>query len=313
LDKNTKISIVILTYNRCGLLDSLLTSIKEIKYASLECIVVDNHSIDTTKEMVAEKHQEIKFISTERNIGVGARNIGIERASGDIIICLDDDVFGINDQSIYKIIDKFKQYPTLGSLNFKIIDSDTGEQCNWVHHCERDKYSDKDIKTYEITEGAVAFKKDSLRKAGLYPNYFFISHEGPDLALRLIDNGYDVMYCGDIVVKHCHSNLGHKTWLNYYYDTRNQYWLAARNLPLVYAIKYLLRGQISTLVYSIRDGFFKYWIKAVVDGVMGLPRAFCDRKVVSRDTQNVIKAIDEMRPSIVYMIKERVFARGMRL
>jgi len=274
---------------------------------------VDNHSEDETERTVNDRHSECIYIRVEKNIGVGARNIGLKQARGDIIICLDDDVFGIDDSAVSKVIDIFSNNEKIGACNFKILDFYTGEQCNWIHHCEQKKYSSECFNTYEITEGAVAFRKKALVEAGFYPEYFFISHEGPDLAFRLINKGYDVIYTGDVVVRHCHSDIGRLSWLNYYYDTRNQYWLAVRNFPLLYALRYLIRGQISTLVYSIRDGFFRYWLKAVIDGLSGLPRAFADRKVVSKDARNVILTIDGMRPSLFHMIKNRVFKKDMRL
>lgn len=313
LEQNIPVSITILTYNRAEVLNNLLISLKAISYSNLEIIIIDNHSEDNTGKIVAEKYPEYVYMRTDRNIGVGARNIGLRRAQGDIIICLDDDVFGIDDSAIINLLEKFKSDPRIGAINFKVLDSYTGELCNWIHHCKKEDYHDKFFKTYEITEGAVAFKKKALESAGFYPEYFFISHEGLDLAIRLINKGYDVVYTGDVAVRHCHSKLGRKSWYSYYYNTRNQFWVAARNLPLFYALKYLLRGQISTLVYSIRDGFFKYWMKAVKDGILGLPQALADRKVVTEEARNVIIEIDKMRPSLLYMLKERVFRKEMRL
>lgn len=306
------VSIVILTHNRAELLDKLLSSFQGINENLLECIVVDNHSEDNTQEIVREKHPECVLLETDSNIGVGARNLGLREANGEIIICLDDDVFGIDAIAIKTISDFFNKEPSLGALNFKVIDYYSNIQCNWIHHCKMEEFSELTFRTYEITEGAVAFRKEALTISGYYPENFFISHEGFDLALRLIDNGFDVMYTSDIIVKHCHSNLGRKSWFRYYYDTRNQYWVAARNLPFFYALKYLLRGQISTLVYSIRDGFFKYWLKAVVDGIVGLSDVLSERKIVSERTRNVINEIDNYRPSLFYMIKKRLFRNEMR-
>ncbi len=307
------ISLVILTYNRADLLDKLLASIHMKNKDEFECIVVNNHSDDNTHQIVKKKHPECILLETEKNIGVEARNLGMKEAKGDIIICLDDDVFGITEETLSILTDIFNKNKLLGALNFKVIDHNTNRQCNWIHHCKVEEFSDLTFKTYEITEGAVAFRREALIISGYYPDKYFISHEGLDLALRLIDNGFEVMYTGDIIVRHCHSNLGRKSWFRYYYDTRNQYWLAARNLPLSFAIKYLIRGQISTLVYSIRDGFFKYWLKAVIDGIMGLPEALSERKIVSSRTRNVINEIDKHRPSFMYMVKKRLFNNDMRL
>lgn len=310
---NVSISIVILTYNRKELLEKLLYSLIALNKFDLEIIVVDNHSEDGTDKLLKESFIHCISIRTEKNIGAVARNLGIRRARGEIIICLDDDVFGIDIEAIYTLEKIFYNNPKFAAVNFKVLDYYSGEICNWVHHCKAEEYCERTFKTYEITEGAVAFRRLALDMTSLYPMYFFISHEGLDLAFRLMDKGFDIIYTGDIAVQHCHSNLGRKVWTTYYYDSRNQLWIAVRNLPLIYALKYLIRGLISTLIYSLRDGYFRYWLKAIKDGIVGFPLAWKDRKIVSRNTIDVIKKIDKMRPSVWYLIKNRLFHKGMRL
>ena len=128
-----------------------------------------------------------------------------------------------------------------------------------------------------------------------------------------MDRGYRVCYRGDLEVRHWHDSAGRHSWMTYYYDTRNQYWLAARNFPAGYAFRYLVRGQVSTCVYALRDGYLRYWLRAVRDGVAGLRTVRRDRKTVSPQTMAAIRAIDARRPSVAYMAGKRVFRRAMRL
>lgn len=307
------ISIAILTYNRGPLLKELLSGLSSLHYKPLEVIVVDNCSEDETPQIVSREFPNVIYERLSKNIGAAARNVGLKRAAGDIVITLDDDILGIHDEALLRISHHFAHSPQLGALNFKVIDYFTGEICNWVHHRDVEAYGEKEFCTYEITEGAVAFRRDGLAKAGYYPEHFFLSHEGPDLAFRLIDSGYDVVYTHEIAVQHKHSNLGRRNWLNYYYDTRNQLWVAARNLPLFYGLLYLSRGLASMLFYSIRDGYLLYWLRAVRDGVKGLDEALRARKVIREDTIKYIKQIDRFRPSVGYLMRERILKRGIRL
>ena len=209
------VSICILTYNRCSLLCSLLLSLSELKHEGLEIVIVDNHSTDHTQEMVAEQFGKMAYIRTQRNMGASARNLGLMRAQGEFVITLDDDVAGLTDDHIAYLQDLFRQRPQLGAVNFRILDPATGELSNWVHHCKAEDFSDKEFCTYEITEGAVAFRKAALEKSGYYAETFFLSHEGPDLAFRLMNSGYEVLYTGSVTVAHHHSSLGRQDWLNY--------------------------------------------------------------------------------------------------
>lgn len=315
VDKNdiVMVTISILTYNRISVLKKLLLELSELKYKSLEVIVVDNCSVDDTQPIVENEFQFVRYFRTLKNIGAEARNIGLKKANGDIIITLDDDISNITDEEIKKLVKIFKAYPQLGAINFKVINLFSENICNWVHHCDPLQYSESEFQTYEITEGAVAFNKKALKDTGYYPEGFFLSHEGPDLSFRLIDNGYDVIYSNAVTVLHSHSDLGRKSWLNYYYDTRNQLWLAVRHFPINHGFKYLLIGLSSMMVYSIRDGFLKYWLKGIYDGIRGIKNSYENRKVLKPETMAIIKHIDEKRPDFFHQIKEKLFNRGIRL
>jgi GT2 family glycosyltransferase len=302
----TKVSISILTHDRIAVLAPLVASLAAIDYQPLEIIVVDNHSQDATQSVIREKFPQVVYIRTDRNVGVAARNLGLEQASGGIVVTLDDDIAGFDGDSLARLVAAFDAHPDIGAINFKVLSSRTGKLCNWVHHCRPDVFSDAEFLTYELTEGAVAFRKEALKACGLYPDYFFLSHEGPDLAFRMINAGYRVIYSPDVTVIHSHSSIGRKNWMRYYYDTRNQFWVAARNYPLGYAMRYLARGVPSMFYYSLRDGFLWYWVKGVVDGIVGLKRAFADRTEINPAAMAIVRQIDRNRPSLSHLIRRRV-------
>jgi hypothetical protein len=306
------VSICVLTYNRSLLLRNLLSSLQSLQYDPLEIIVVDNHSEDATQAMITTQFRGIEYVRTDENIGAAARNIGLKKAAGEIIITLDDDITGIDDNCITNLVKLFANRLKLGAVNFRVVSQSTGRICNWVHHCETEKYCNKEFLTYEITEGAVAFRRAALEDSGYYPESFFLSYEGPDLAFRMIDCGYEVIYSSSVSVIHSQSNLGRKEWFNYYYDTRNQLWFVARNLPFFYGMKHLLRGIPSMLLYSIRGGFFLYWARGMIDGIVGMKDGLSNRNVIKKRTMKIIKSIDSNRPSIGYMLKKKLFQRNFR-
>ena len=87
----------------CNLLDQLIS----LQYQPLEIIVIDNHSTDNTETMVKERYPSVNHVRTEKNIGVLARNIGMEQAKGDIIITIDDDILNLLDEHLLNIISIF--------------------------------------------------------------------------------------------------------------------------------------------------------------------------------------------------------------
>lgn len=98
-----KLSIIICTFNRAEqleqLLDDLTTQYKRLKYddaKEIEVILVDNNSFDNTGEVayrfIENTGISIKFF-TEKKLGLCAsRNLGITKASGDLLAFIHDDV-----------------------------------------------------------------------------------------------------------------------------------------------------------------------------------------------------------------------------
>lgn len=307
------ISISILTYNRINYLKDLLLSLRRLRYSNLEIIVIDNCSQDDTQKIVTNEFSDVLYYRINKNIGVAARNIGISKSSGDIVITLDDDITGLNDIFISKLINIFTSNDSIGAVCFKVLDSVTGRICNWCHHYKKEEFCDREFLTDEISEGAVAFLRKAVVNAGLYPDYFFISHEGVDLSCRLLDAGYKTIYSPKIEVKHHTAKEGRKNWRRYYYDTRNQFFVSARNYPLLYALKYLVRGQLSMALYSARDGYFIYYLKGFLHGIQMLKKVLPERKQLSKETMEKLKLIELNRPNLFYMIKKRLYQNKVKI
>lgn len=87
------VSVVIPTYNRAEDLQRALQSVREQTYTNWEVIVVDNYSTDNTDDIVGMIEDPRVFLYKIRNNGVIAvsRNLGIQKASGELIALLDSD------------------------------------------------------------------------------------------------------------------------------------------------------------------------------------------------------------------------------
>ena len=90
-----KVSIVIPTYNCSEYLSEAIDSVLKQTYRNLEIIVIDDGSIDNTRDILNQYQQDypdrIRSIYQE-NLGVAvARNNGIKNAQGEVIALLDAD------------------------------------------------------------------------------------------------------------------------------------------------------------------------------------------------------------------------------
>ena len=300
-------SIVALTFNRTHLLARLLADLQVFARAGAQIIIVDNAST-IPAETITRLHAHVTVIRAPYNLGAAGRNLGFDAATGDVIICLDDDIYGLSHDALQRLDGIFAD-SRIGAVNFTVLEEGSGNIVNWVHHRSVEQFYATVFETYEITEGAVAFRRSILQRIGGYHQAFFLSHEGPDLAFRIMNEGSRVIYSPAVRVTHSFAPEGRTSWRSYYYDTRNTLWLAARNLPMSYALRMVARQLLAMLFYSLRDGYFRWWLKGMWDGVRGLRTAWGERRVLSRETMRRVRQIDSFRPPLLYLLRRRL-SRG---
>lgn len=97
---NPKVSIIVPVFNTGCYLDDMLTSLESQSFSDIEIICVDDGSTDDSAQIIknhAEKDSRVQYLFQENQGGGVARNLGISKASGKYIICLDsDDIYEKN-------------------------------------------------------------------------------------------------------------------------------------------------------------------------------------------------------------------------
>lgn len=88
-----KVSVIMPSYNRKHTIERAIDSVLSQTHANLELIIVDDGSTDGTFELVKNKYksERVKLFKGKHGGVSRARNLGIERASGDYIFYLDSD------------------------------------------------------------------------------------------------------------------------------------------------------------------------------------------------------------------------------
>ncbi|KAB0481461.1 glycosyltransferase [Vibrio sp. IB15] len=108
-----KVSVVIPTYNCLGYLPKAIGSVLKQTHQDIELIIIDDNSNDGTSTYLAsiQDHRIVK-LST---LGVGApqaRNLGIEKATGEFIAFLDADDFWFPEK-IERQLEFHQRYPEM--------------------------------------------------------------------------------------------------------------------------------------------------------------------------------------------------------
>lgn len=150
-----KVSIIIPAYNEQDYIERTLHSIKTQKYPNTEVIVVSNGSSDKTAEISGLYTSHVYEIR-ERGIPK-AKNLGIEKCSGDIITFLDADS-SMEETLIDKAINALMQYYSGGKA--KIIPDDKSLAAklyhDYVNFCS------------DLSQFLTYFSKNMLNGAGAF-------------------------------------------------------------------------------------------------------------------------------------------------
>ncbi|HEY8503179.1 MAG TPA: glycosyltransferase family A protein, partial [Gemmataceae bacterium] len=89
------VSIILPTYNRAKFLPQAFASIRSQQYTDWELIVVDDGSTDDTRAVVQELSkdvpQPVRYVYQDNQGPAGARNKGLDLASGKYVAFFDSD------------------------------------------------------------------------------------------------------------------------------------------------------------------------------------------------------------------------------
>ena len=202
-------SIIVITYKRLTELQESITALLEEKEEFDELILVDNHSGDGTKEYgrtLAKEEPKVKFYSLDENLGVaGGRNFAITKATGDILIFLDDDAVFSKKGNIAAVKRTFDEdyQRKIGVLAFRIVNFYTGTM-----RTEEMPFTDKSLdmsvarRTSAYIGAGHAIRKEVFEECGVYPEDYFYGVEELDLSFRVIDKGFEIWYWPEVVVLH---------------------------------------------------------------------------------------------------------------
>lgn len=247
------ISVIIVSFNTKKYTRECIESLYERIKTKFELIVVDNNSIDGSREMLGRlsRKYDFKLLCLDENIGFGrANNEGAKIAKGKWLFFLNSDTLVKND-----IIKKMNSYTLnnkgLGVLGIRLVGSDGDVQSNggfaprwwrilsWMLfiddlplvgrifsrsvHPSRDFYT-KNQKLDWVTGAGLLVKKAYFDQVGGFDPKIFMYCEDLDLCLAIKRLGKEVVYANDIYVIH----FGGKSSSN-----ENALYMEAKTLPYV--------------------------------------------------------------------------------
>jgi glycosyltransferase involved in cell wall biosynthesis len=209
------ISVVIPTYNRKEEIKECLENIYKQEYPrdKYEVIVVDDGSHDNTSDVLEQCRIQLSnfryFIRSNEGPGK-ARNYGAKKAEGNILVFIDSDC--IMTPGFLEIIeDIFDKYENIAACSGDAISIFKDK----LFYPLSDYYQKKKRRHYEahlineltpffkLRTDCCALKKDIFKKLGGFNKDFSQSAaEDIELGYRMLQNGYNTLFCGKLLVKH---------------------------------------------------------------------------------------------------------------
>lgn len=220
--KHYDVSVVISTYNRCGVLPSALESARaqdtgNVRY---EVIVVDNNSTDETRQVIEafiarHKTLDIRYVFEGKQGVSHARNAGIASARAPIVAFFDDDVYVAPDW-IANIKRIFDEHPEIGCAGGKVLPQWSGEPPSWLtsehwsplalqDHGDAPFYVNLDRQICLISAN-LAFRREVFERIGVFaPELQRVkgsigSMEDLELMLRFYQSGGQGLYEPSLMV-----------------------------------------------------------------------------------------------------------------
>jgi GT2 family glycosyltransferase len=197
---------------------------------------------------------------------------------------------------LHKAVAIMKRNASAGALAFKIGSEDDPRYPlpeHWWHPVSLSRGHDQFFYSDWFPEGAVFFRASALAATNGYEEELVHGFECVDLALRLLDHGFDIIYspsltCIETRVRGRHYVTSSR--MNYI-CLRNRLWTAWKDLPAHRAVWYSLSRIIASALRAIRHGWLRSWFEAVHDGVVAPQRIRDKRHPIAPSTWKRIRMI----------------------
>ncbi|MGK7938551.1 MAG: glycosyltransferase family 2 protein [Crocosphaera sp.] len=205
------ISIVIPTYNRQPILEKCLRALEKQQFTDekikgYEVVLVDDGSNDRTLEWLDENKPYFPHVCAfpQNHLGpAAARNLGVEKAKGDIIIFIDSDLVVTEtflQSHANKLVEGEKKLGSDRLFTYGAVIN----TCNFEHPT-LEPYKITDFSAAYFATGNVAIARKWLEKAGLFDISFQLyGWEDLELGVRLKKLGLTLIKCPQAVGYHWH-------------------------------------------------------------------------------------------------------------
>lgn len=208
-----KISIVIVSYNVCQLLDECLQSVQRaLEGIEGDIFVVDNNSTDHTVETLTPRYPDVHFIANQENVGFArANNQAIRQSQSQYVLLLNPDTV-VYEPTLKGCLEFMDAHPEAGGAGVRMLtrqgtpapESRRAIPTPWVSMLKMLGFTKRYYMSHlswdepsqiEVISGAFCLlRRQAIDQVGLLDEDFFMYGEDIDLSFRLLKGGWQNWY-----------------------------------------------------------------------------------------------------------------------
>jgi GT2 family glycosyltransferase len=226
------VTIVVVAFDVRRQLERCLASIATHAGVQTETVLVDNASTDGTAEWVHENHSDVEVIELRENIGVAARQHGLERAHGRYTMFLDSDA-ALTPGALPSMVSALDDHAGWGLIGPRLVYDDGTLQLS----CRRFPprllpllrrpplarwFEDRDVvqkhlmtdfdheharPVFYVLGACQLFRTPLARAAGRVDAHIFFGPDDIDWCIRIRDAGGEVVYFPQATVVHSYRRM----------------------------------------------------------------------------------------------------------
>ncbi len=291
------VSIVILSYNRKEDIRENLDKLLSYKLENTEIIVVDNGSADGTTDMIETEYPSVKLLKLRKNMGVAGYNKGFSMAKGKYILILDDDSYP-SANSVKRMIEEFEKDNSVGIIAFDVRNYNSYNKVSKKQKNINEDTTNSKKYLMGFNGAGAGIRKELIEKVGGYPEEFFLYWNETDLAIRVLNEGYKILWINDIVSYHKYSPKNRDSLRGPYFYTRNLYWIILKYFPLLNGVGKILKLFYYSFYFGLEQKTFIY-LKASFNAILKSGIAFKSGKKIKKEIIKNLR-IEYRLPFIIY-------------
>ncbi len=259
------VAVVIVTRNRCDDLLRLLGDLSAQEAPPERIVVVDNGSEPSQFGHASRAFPLAEWVSLPVNTGLSnGRNVGLARASEDVLVFMDDDLRVFDPHFVGKLRRLLTERPEIDVLSFGLVDgywSDTaaprGAHRLTLQELRRAAAEDRSplepgfFYEWFLYGGACAIRRRVFDRVGVFDPSFVYGGEEWDFALRCHAADLRLARCTSLWVAHVRSPAA-RTRAERDLILRNMIVAQARFLPVPDLCAFLILQALTSIAVGIK-------------------------------------------------------------